>query len=474
MRSTNKMRTTSDPENGIAAVALPPPLEEGRQGAAPAMLNGALANDRLHIAQGRSGDHVAVHHFLLATMQGPSVAEYQSLLDEPFYEPSNRLLIKRDHRILSHVHLSQRSIYLDSQLLPVSDLTYLATLPEYRHRGLTAALLADAERMMVSDGSVMGRMRTSNGPYFQQTHWFVFGRHSYSLACPRDILSCLEHRRSPEQSWQFLSRPKVSVRLWRHVEQDALVRLYNEAASRCNGGLQRQESYWRWLVSRQAYDRIYVAVRGEEKVHQAEANDNSDSTIIGYAVMRKGQIAELIVEPNEEGVGERLIERACADAIERDDHTIRLDAPPNDPLHQLLVDSGGSFHCHEADQGQVTMAKVFDPIALLQSMKSTLYSRAKRSSLPRSFELGLLCNGEKLHLCVNARNIKFCPGKLGRSYLALEGHTLSQGLLGHLDIADEVNEGRIEASTATAIRAATTLFPRLPLWRPPLDDLPAG
>jgi hypothetical protein len=44
-------------------------------------------------------------------------------------------------------------------------------------------------------------------------------------------------------------------------------------------------------------------------------------------------------------------------------------------------------------------------------------------------------------------------------------------LLGHWELADLVETGRIKASNKAALRLGTALFPKLPWWRPPLDDL---
>jgi hypothetical protein len=44
-------------------------------------------------------------------------------------------------------------------------------------------------------------------------------------------------------------------------------------------------------------------------------------------------------------------------------------------------------------------------------------------------------------------------------------------LLGHLDLEEAVAAGRVRASTRVAQEAAAVLFPRLPLWRAPLDEV---
>jgi hypothetical protein len=44
-------------------------------------------------------------------------------------------------------------------------------------------------------------------------------------------------------------------------------------------------------------------------------------------------------------------------------------------------------------------------------------------------------------------------------------------LLGHLDIDEALADGRLRASTQVAAELGRVLFPRLPLWRPPLDEM---
>ncbi len=58
----------------------------------------------------RVGDQPEIFQTLLAIFQGPSREEYQAEHDEPGYEPSRRLVVKRDGRIVSHLHLSARNM----------------------------------------------------------------------------------------------------------------------------------------------------------------------------------------------------------------------------------------------------------------------------------------------------------------------------------------------------------------------------
>jgi hypothetical protein len=64
-------------------------------------------------------------------------------------------------------------------------------------------------------------------------------------------------------------------------------------------------------------------------------------------------------------------------------------------------------------------------------------------------------------------------GALGRSYLTLNRDEFTRLALGHYAVHDMMAEDRIQASTQVAVELAAALFPKLPFWRPPWDDLPA-
>jgi hypothetical protein len=64
-------------------------------------------------------------------------------------------------------------------------------------------------------------------------------------------------------------------------------------------------------------------------------------------------------------------------------------------------------------------------------------------------------------------------GRVGRSYLRLTSEELARLVLGQGDPHEAVAAGRMEPSTQVALKLASQLFPRLPLWCPMWDDLPA-
>jgi hypothetical protein len=119
------------------------------------------------------------------------------------------------------------------------------------------------------------------------------------------------------------------------------------------------------------------------------------------------------------------------------------------------------------------MVKLLDPLRFVTQLCPALHARAKAADLPRPFELGLLIGGEKYRLAFSRRSVKLVPGTLGPDFLAMRSGSLAQMLLGHAGASDLAAAGKAEVSSLKAHELARTLFPRLPVWFPPWDDLPA-
>ena len=119
------------------------------------------------------------------------------------------------------------------------------------------------------------------------------------------------------------------------------------------------------------------------------------------------------------------------------------------------------------------MVKLLEPFRFLSMLSPCLQQRVRDSDLTLPTELGINLAGEKFTLAVRRRSVKLIHGKLGRSYLDCSPAELSQLLLGHLDVKAAIQAGRLQASTRVAGDIAAVLFPQLPIWRPPWDELPA-
>ena len=418
---------------------------------------------RLPVIPAAGGDHMAIYRFLESVFQGPTRAEFKASIEDPFYEPRDRLLLRRGSRIIAHVHLTHRVMHFGPLLLPVAGLGHLATLPECRGQGLGSHLLAAAEKQMAQDGAVVGLLRTSIPHFFRHTGWALCGRHSHSRAGARAVLARLIDRGLPRRRRRFHIRP------WRRWEQDALMRIYNQNLHDTHGPLERAEAYWKWLIRRQAYDQIYVALDGPELLELGEISTH----IVGYAVTHGEQIVELFCAPNRRKVAAELLARCCGDAIEHDRHNVLLHAGARTHLHKVFQEAGGQRRWRESDQGQVHMARLLDPLKLLRLLCEEFHRRAEESGLSRPLEFGLLADGKKYQLDITRDGVRAVSRRIGRSYVRLNVADFTRLLLGQLDWDQALSDGRLEVSTALARAAGRVLFPRLPLWRPPLDDLPA-
>jgi predicted acetyltransferase len=412
---------------------------------------------------GRSGDHAAVYHTLLAIFQGPSREEFHAQAEDPFYEPTDRLLVKRGYRVLSHLQLSPRTMLFGQLALPVTVFQWLGTLPEFRGQGFAARLLEEADRRVIAAGATLGLLRTRVPRFFHRAGWALCGRHCFSQAKARDVLARLHVEHGVRQA-----KP-LNIRLWRHVEMPALMRIYRQNAVNSYGPLERTEAYWRWLIGRKAYGSLLVALDGPDKLELEE----SIAPIVGYAVLRQERVLELLSAPHHPSANQQLLARACSDAIEHDRQDLILNAPPHHALHPLVVDASGVFHNQEANQNEVFMVKIIDPRKFFSLLMPELETRAKQAALPRGMELGLQVGGAKWRIVYTRHGMRIRTDKLGRNYLTLNQAEFTRLALGHGSVKTTAFSGRLQASTRKALDWAEILFPSLPLWRPVWDDLPA-
>ena len=119
------------------------------------------------------------------------------------------------------------------------------------------------------------------------------------------------------------------------------------------------------------------------------------------------------------------------------------------------------------------MVKLLDAAELLRRMCGLFDRRAAEARLPRPGELGLLVDSRKHQLELGEDGVRVGVQHVGRSYLQMSAADFALLLLGQIDWDAALADGRLECSTTVARQVGRTLFPPLPFWRPPWDDLPA-
>jgi len=118
-----------------------------------------------------AGDHPLVQQLFVAAYQCPLAEDFQSRLDEPSYEPSDRLLLKRGTDLIGHVQVSKQFGWFQGQRFPLARLQDFLTLPEYRSGALDGPLLEMAESVATEEGSILALVRTERPEWFDARGW---------------------------------------------------------------------------------------------------------------------------------------------------------------------------------------------------------------------------------------------------------------------------------------------------------------
>ena len=302
---------------------------------------------RSTIIPATAGDHPAIYYFLAENFGAPSLAEFRASVDDPFYEPCDRLLLRRNGRIVGHTHVTHRLMQFGPVQIPVAGLGWLATSLQCRGQGLGMHLLLGAERHMAASGALVGLLRTRVPHFFRRTGWALCGRDHAAMAGTHAVLA-----RLLEHGFRQVRQNRLHIRPWRRWEEGGLARVYRENLAGSYGMLDRSAAYWRWLLHRKAFDQLYVALDGPDLWDFQQTSTH----VVGYAAIKGGRIVEVMTSPGRQKAGIELVARACGDAIEQNRHAIVLHAPPKSPLLEIFDEADGRRHDRDSDCGEVTMA----------------------------------------------------------------------------------------------------------------------
>lgn len=442
----------------------------------PSSLQFNCVGDGISLTSARSGDHFAIHDFLMGVFRKPSLREFQSQLEEPGYSPAQRLIIKQGKHLVAHARVAFRKMRLGIATLPIARLFDLATHPDHRGHGYASQLLAAGENFARQQGAVLMLARSAKASLFRRQHWYPCGRHSYSFAAPRNILAEFDRRREedarvhprlPELPGD-LSQTPITVRRWKQTEYPAIQRLYDQFAEHNWGAEARNDERWRWLIAREAYDWLYVAVEGNERSQL----DDGQRHIVGYALVKGGRIVEMIASPLRQDAAEALVMRACRDAIECDHGTLRLDAPATHPLHQVIASSGGRTIHAECDGGQWLLGKTLD---LPKLVSATLNDAPQDVML--SIDVRDAGTTDSFSASVGHERLIVESGRarvdrsLARSQASGTCAAITQVFLGHMSLTQAAERESIRLSNDSARDDFEKLTRPGKLWFPPFEDL---
>lgn len=412
------------------------------------------------IAPARAGDQHEILQLLATLPTPPSRSEFHAAVDHPDHDSANRLVARLGGRIIGHAEIQPRSLFIGGGIARAAVLDRIAVLPECRGAGHGHRLVEAAETRMREIRAAFALSRTRAAASFQEMGWSVLGRDTTTSGRPASILARLLD--APQRSGE-----PVTMRQWRHVELPAILRIFRQNAANYVGPGDRGENYSRWLVSRGAFDSILVALVGQDRYDLYETT----ARIVGYCVQSGNRVLELLADPEFPGLEREILSRVCGEAIENDWKEILLESSAADPLHQSVTGPGGPA----AGSDRLLVAKVFDPLAVLEAVAPTVGQRLAATGLKETVELGLETASFRGSLVFNGSTgtAAVQAGRVGRSYLRLDDSELTRLLLNQCDPSEAAASGRLSASTQIALRFADMLFPRVPLWAPMWDDLPA-
>ena len=400
---------------------------------------------------GTEADHEAVYQTLLHVFHGPDRDSFLGALSEPDYQPHQRLLVKVDGRVVSHVHLTARSIRYGSARLPLNGVMWVGTLPEYRGLGFAQNLMRLADDRARETGAAVQALTTGMPQFYRPLGWGVCGRQTFGQILSRNLPQASDGVVEGRGGFWH-------VRPWRQVELNDLMALYELQYAQTTGSVVRSEDYWRWMIGRKYAHVVWVACQGD--------------IVRGYAFVKDHKILELASHPSHPQALKALLGRVRAEALERAYPEVIVHAPLDHPVMEVFR-AAGKVVDHEEHEGTASMYHVPDIDRFLHSILPELAQRAKESGVPQPLELGLTVGDRRWLLHIEGERSRIEPDKLSRRHLTLTPAGLVRLGMGHTGIDRAAGEEGFETSTHTALEAARVLFPVRPIWRSPLDSATA-
>jgi predicted N-acetyltransferase YhbS len=401
---------------------------------------------------GTEADHEAVYQTLLHVFHGPDRESFLGALSDPAYRPDQRLLAKVDGRIVSHIHLTERTIRYGSVSLPINGVMWVGTLPEFRGMGFAQNLMRLASERARDSGVLLQALTTGMPQFYRPLGWGTCGRHTFAQTMSRNLPPATDGTYEPRgKGW--------NVRPWRQVELGDLMSLYDRQYAQTTGTVVRSEEYWRWIIGRRYAHVIWVACQGD--------------TVRGYAFSKDHKVLELAFDPAYPQAMQILLGRVRAEALERAYPEVIVHAPVNHPVIDVVRAASGRFVDQDAVEGAVSMYHVADLGGFLKCILPELARRASQAGSPLPLELGLTSEDKRWLIHVQGKHSRVEPDKLSRRHLTLSASALVRLVMGHIGIDAATEEEGFIASTSTALDAARVLFPVQPIWRSPLDSATA-
>jgi len=462
MQHSSKL--VSQPPNELGRAGTTSPRSSRLSAATPLEASCLQELDRdTRIVAANAGDHPLILQLLVQARQRSLAEDFQSHLDAPTYQPSDRLLLRRNGQIIGHIQLARQIGWFQKQRYPHTKLQDFIVLPEYQAAGYDEALLKAAETVAANEGSSLALMHTDQPDWFAQRGWSHCHAQGYSRANTRAILSHLDTRLAAPRR-----RCSLEIRSWRHFEIDSLQQVYSQLSTNSWGMLHRSEETWQWLVGRKAHDQILIAV---ERAKQKTDESTSDLNVIGYAVVRDSCIVEMLTLPGYSAARTMLIARACRDAIDRDHHFVSLYTPASDPMHELLITAGGNWVSNGATQGGQAMLKLLSPGRWVERLYPILHERAKEAGISLPLQIDFQVSNTFQRLTLTRRSARLEQPTAPKIQASCDWHTFQSMLASNLTFRGTKKAALLRTTDTDITHTLAALFPAKLFWQSPFPQL---
>ena len=445
-----------------------PPLLRGNSSRSSLLARTATLRDLgdgVQVVAGNSGDHALVLQLLSQINQTSMAEDFQSRIDDPAYEPSDRILLSRRGQVLGHVQVSRQIAWFQQQRFALARLQDFVALPEYQSAGYAEAMLEVAEQTAAQEGAVVGLIHTDRPNWFREQGWTQCRGQGHTRASTHSILSHFDAQLAQPRR----RRSSIEVRAWRHFEIDGLRRIYQQISNNMWGCLQRSEPSWQWLMGRKAHDQVLIAVKRDGKAAQAP-HAGQIPHVVGYAVVRDSAIVEMFALPGYPQVPSQLVSRACRDAIDRDHRFLSFHTTAADPMHELLVTAGGSWIGTPAGNGSAWMIKLLSPERWIERLYPLLHQRSREAGINTSQQLAFTVGSDQYRLTLTRRSSRLEKCRAAETQVICDGNTFLDLLVSNLAFAEAQAAEKLQADDATW-QLLAVLFPPKLFWQSPFELL---
>lgn len=407
----------------------------------------------LELKPANSSSHRAIYELLHSTQSASSYDEFTAWNDAPNYDAADRTLLTISNELFGHAHLAMRYASFGGVRLPIALLREVVLRSEVNSLPFQAELLAHVERSAVQRGAVLMLLCGQGTVQSPPSDWHPLPVRGFSEADPQEVLA---HVRPFPPSDNRQHRGERVV-LWRRTDLDSLMEIHAENSLTKWGSIVRNEACWQWLLGRSTHDIILVTSSGRK------------SPLTGYAIAKRNHVLEVLPMGGESA--ERLVGRLCRDAVDQGDHTLTLHTPSDDPLHQLMLASGGRWCDTPRDNVRAMWCKLLDRRRWAEALFPIWRQRVRAQGFTLPCALSIELPDRRCELVVSRRSSHWVDDASTETIpdLTCDETALATILVGNLDWQSARDAGNLILANPQAIPLLTALFSRSP-WHFTLLD----